>query len=211
KKNVKLINDPVTMKDFCCEINRAYCIMKDSTSRALENAFNQFSKDSRVESFISIRKNNKIFYELVKKETDSVEEPQDSSLTDDNIQYLNSSLPTPVLLPTAVTSMQVTPPNPFDEDDTPELVQLKATYSALVEAPYKKQYSKTTKKLKLENEKIGSIDEFCRALNEIKNSTNGTLASTRYQLLVKFVENEMVAKIIGRMEGIPNDFYIKPT
>lgn len=211
KKNVKLINDPGTMKDFCCEINRAYCSMKDSTSRALENAFNQFSKDSRVESFISIRKNNKIFYQLVKKETDSVEEPQDSSFTDDNIQYLNSSLPTPVLLPTAVTSMQVTPPNPFDEDDPPELVQLKAMYSALVEAPYKKQYSKTTKKLKLENEKIGSIDEFCRALNEIKNSTNGTLSSTRYKLLVKFVENEMVAKIIVRMEGVPNDFYIKPT
>ncbi|MGT3244041.1 MFS transporter permease [Yersinia enterocolitica] len=211
KKNVKLINDPGTMKDFCCEINRAYCSMKSSNSRALENAFNQFSKDSRVESFINIRKNNKIFYQLVKKETDSVEEPQDSSLTDNNIQYLSSSLPTPVLLPTAVTSMQVTSPNPFDEDDPPELVQLKATYSALVEAPYKKQYSKTTKKLKLENEKIGSIDEFCRALNEIKNSTNGTLASTRYQLLVKFVENEMVAKIIGRMEGIPNDFYIKPT
>ncbi|WP_315850471.1 MFS transporter permease, partial [Yersinia rochesterensis] len=166
---------------------------------------------SRVESFISIRKNYKIFYQLVKKETDSVEEPQDSSFTDDNIQYLNSSLPTPVLLPTAVTSMQVTPPNPFDEDDPPELVQLKAMYSALVEAPYKKQYSKTTKKLKLENEKIGSIDEFCRALNEIKNSTNGTLSSTRYKLLVKFVENEMVAKIIVRMEGVPNDFYIKPT
>ncbi|WP_249192713.1 MFS transporter permease [Yersinia sp. Marseille-Q3913] len=210
-KDIKLRDGLGTMEDFCCEVNRVYDLIKKPTFSTLKKAFNKFSKDNHVKRFINKRENDEVFYQLVKKKTDSVEEPQDSFAPGDNIKYSQSIVPTPVLPQAAVASMQVTPPNLFYENAPPELVELKAIYCALVEAPYKRQHDKTTKTFKLENEKIGTIDEFCRALNEIKNSTSGTDSSSRYQLLVNFVKDKEVAKSIGIMEGAPKDFYIKPT
>ncbi|MGP6379098.1 MFS transporter permease [Yersinia bercovieri] len=214
KKKIDLTSDIHTVSDFCSAVNRIYGLIGTDSLSSLKRAFDKFSNSDLVKKSICSQEDNGVFYQFIKKKTDSVEEPQVSCYTDDSIQYLKSIVPPPVLLQAAVTSMQVTPPNLFYENDPPKLVELKAIYCALVEAPYKRQHdktTKTTKTFKLENEKIDTIDEFCRALNKIKNSTSGTDSSSRYQLLVNFVKDKEVAKSIGLMEGVPKDFYIKPT
>ncbi|WP_235921273.1 MFS transporter permease, partial [Yersinia artesiana] len=218
-KCVKLNDSISTREVFCDEINRIYACVSHPRFSTLKPILDKFAKHKDVKHHIGRRDNSKFFYQFVKKETAPVEEQKNPAKTKENIDFLTAVSGVSASIPSLDTNkLTQIPGNPFG-DEPPAVAQLteldllKATYSAMVEAPYQSNNShgKGTKKLKLTNENISSVAEFCRKMNKIKNDTNETLLSTRYKLLFDFSKDEEVKKLIGIMEGTPKDFYVKPT
>lgn len=218
---VKLKDGLSTMADFCCEINRIYTCITPLHLIKLKPILKEFANHKDVKCYIDLREDKKNFYQFVKKEIGPVEEQIDPAKTQDNIQFFTavSDVSAPILSPATEKRSLAPSYNPFFEEEQellPEAKQLseldllKATYSAIVDGPYQKNHS-LDEILKLTNENISSVADFCRELNKIKNNTNGTSSRTRYKLLVDFSQNEEVKKLIGIMEGAPKDFYVKPT
>ncbi|HHL2498195.1 TPA: MFS transporter permease [Yersinia enterocolitica] len=217
-KCIKLNNSISTREDFCDEINRIYACISHPRFSTLKPILDKFTKHKDVKHHIGRRENNKIFYQFVKKEICPIEEQKNPAKTKENIDFLTavSDVSASILSPATEKLTPAPPYNPFEEELLPEAKQLseldllKAIYSAIVDGPYQKSHS-LDERLKLTNENINSVAEFCRELNKIKNNTNETFSSTRYTLLVKFSKDEEVKKLIGIMEGTPKDFYVKPT
>lgn len=215
---VKLKDGLSTMADFCCEINRIYTCITPLHLIKLKPILKEFANHKDVKCYIGRRENNKIFYQFVKKEIGPVEEQKNLTKTEDNINFLTvvSDVSASIFSLTTNKPTQVSSYNPFEDELLPEvkpsseLDLLKENYSKIVDGPYQKSHPHD-EKLKLKNENISSIDEFCRELNKIKNHTNEMLSSTRYKLLVEFSKHEEVKNLIGIMEGTPKDFYVKPT
>lgn len=209
KKDINLIDGLGTMEDFCCEINRVYSLIKHPISSTLKKALDKFSQDNHVKDLINTRDNDEVFYQLVKKKTDLVDPSQNPISTKENINFLKSFAP---ISPTAIASMQATPGNPFENEPPevapPELIRLRTIYSKLVEEKYRKKCVKGNKELELGDD-INSIGDLCIKLSSIKNKINDS-NSKAHKLLIEFIGDKEVAKLIGRVEGVTGDFYIKP-
>lgn len=220
-KDIKLKDDITTLSEFCGEINRIYSYINSIKRSSLKKAFDKLVGNNDFSHIIHSRDNSNDFYQLVKLEVDD-ENEQVCHTTESNISYLSSEIrvrllndelispkfssPEPVKLvktnlSTAITAIST---NPFS-NQTSDVEEMIAIYNEMV---VKKFNGKKVVGLK---ENIGSLDELCHELNKIKNDTSETHLSSRYNLLVEFSKNECVARLLGKMEGAPGDFYTKQT
>ncbi|MCB5307687.1 MFS transporter permease [Yersinia massiliensis] len=218
-KDIKLKDDITTLSEFCDEINRIYSCISSVKRSNLKKSFDKLLASDGVSHIIHGRDNSNNFYQLVKLEIDDKNE-QEWYTTESNISYLSSEIrvrllndelispkyssPEPVKLvktnlSTAITAIST---NPFS-NQTYDVEKMIAIYNEMV---VKKFNGKKGIGLK---ENIGSLDELCHEINKIKNDTSETHSSSRYNLLVEFSKNECVEKLLGKMEGVPGDFYTK--
>ncbi|HHG9948311.1 TPA: MFS transporter permease [Yersinia enterocolitica] len=220
-KDIKLKDGLSTMADFCCEINRIYHSISSPSRSNLKKALDKFTEHNDVAIFIGSRKHCDKFYKFVKSETDLVNS-KDNNTTQDNIRYISSEVKSATLEQIAVPlqgpsvvsvnlhqvnekkAIVAVSKNPFSTQNS-DVYTLVNLYKENIKDKYNGQ------KIINLSENIGSLDDFCREINQIKSDTSETYSSSRYKLLADFIKNEEVATLIGKMEGVPGDFYTKQT
>ncbi|CFR09263.1 Permease of the major facilitator superfamily [Yersinia frederiksenii] len=219
RKAIELEGDVCTIEDFCHEISKVYGRITSHLNSNLKPILIDFAKRDDVRNVIGTQKKNSFFYQIIDKEHQVINERDNEFSTKDNIHYFQSR-PTvaraePILLKPGELTAPIVPNqrqvvvrpseahgNPFLAPE-PKIEQLINLYNEKVVNAYNGKKDITLA------ESIDTIEHFCQEVNRIKNSTSQSPQSSRFNLLVDFFKNKEVEDLFEKMNGYPEDFYVK--